>query len=136
MTTYFGEQVICTRPEPAAVELPSQFQIGDAVEIVLGEEANHAVIFGAYVYAVRFAGNGTVKYDVAIPIPGTEFFAVANGVRGSLRPKGAQATAEELQLVPITAEGLQLVPIEEIAPALRRSAFSVIQGGKVEEVSP
>lgn len=118
MRTYFHEQVLCQKPERTAVELPSQFQIGDPVEIVLGDSSND-VIKGVFVYAVRFAGNGTVAYDLAVPTGTPGLYAVANRVRGSMRPAGSSSTAEELQLV----------QIEEILPAIKRSTFKVIAGG-------
>lgn len=93
--TWFNQQMTSTRPPAAHMELPSNFQIGDEVEIV----ADNLDLVSGVVYAVRFAANGTVSYDLAVPIAGTSHFAIMEQVRGSMRAKGASDSAEDLSLI-------------------------------------
>lgn len=111
--TWFNQRIMTGTPNKMATGTPSSFQIGDGIEIVLGPDN---VIPGT-VYAVKFSGNGTVSYDIAVPVEGAGYCTIIQDIRGSMRGKGGTETAEDLQLI----------GIEEIAPEVRRSTLRLVE---------
>lgn len=94
LKTWFNQQIANQPPKPAHCELPSNFQIGDEIEILLDD----ADVPG-FIYAVKFSSNGTLSYDIMVPIKDTHLYAIVNGARGAIRAKGSSQTAEELELI-------------------------------------
>jgi hypothetical protein len=112
--TWFNQRIATTAPVKMYVDLPSSFQIGDAIEILLTEDV--APIEGV-VYAIKFSGNGAVSYDIAIPIKDAEHYTIITNIRGSMRPKGSDKTEQELQLI----------DLEEISPLIKRSLLHIVE---------
>jgi hypothetical protein len=94
MNTYFDGQILTSKPEKSSIELPSQFQIGDDVEVVLDTG-----ILQATVCAVKF--SHVVSYDLAFPL-GNGIYSVGTMVRGSMRAKGSEVS----HLVEITTDSI------------------------------
>ncbi|MDP1722765.1 MAG: hypothetical protein Q8L37_06170 [Candidatus Gottesmanbacteria bacterium] len=111
--TWFNQQIATTAPKKMDIDLPSQFQIGDEIEIVV----NGLGIVSGTVFAIKFSGNGTVNYDLAIPIASTSHYTIINDIRGSMRKKGEDQSAEDLNLI----------GIEEILPNIKRSMFHLVE---------
>lgn len=114
LTTWFNQRIANKSPTKMSIDLPSQFQIGEEIELVcLGDLSP----IEGVVFAVKFAGNGTVNYDIAVPIKGTEHFTIITDIRGQMRKKGSLETADELKLV----------GIEEITPYLNQASLYVVE---------
>jgi len=112
--TWFNQRIATIAPVKMEVDLPSSFQIGADIEILLSEDAPP---ISGVVYAVKFSGNGAVSYDIAVPIKDTEHYTIITDIRGSMRPKGSYIPEQELQLI----------DLEDIKPRLKRSLFHVVE---------
>lgn len=104
MTTYYDQRICNRKPSKGPIELPSAYQIGDAVESVLCDSPDgQEVTVSGYVYAVKFAANGSVAYDLAVPISGVEsHYTVITDIRGGLRRAGSNDEPDTL--VEVTPE--------------------------------
>lgn len=91
-----NQQIIDQKPEFNGIELPSKFQIGDEVEILLED-----FVIPGIVYAVQFCGNCTIVYDIAVEIGNSGFYTIIDKFRNTLRRKGETTTFDELpEIVP------------------------------------
>ncbi len=111
--TYFNQRIINKKPERVGSELPSAHQIGDEIEIVLKDMD----IIPGFIFAVNFAGDGAVRYDIAVPIATTSHYAVITNIRGSVRLKGENKSADELELI----------SMEKLEPLIKRNLFHVVK---------
>ncbi|EKD22598.1 MAG: hypothetical protein ACD_84C00039G0005 [uncultured bacterium] len=109
--TYQNQQFCLDKPKKSVTTLPSQFQIGDAIDFFASEESSK--YDKAFVYAVKFGANGTVSYDLAIETSANHY-AIINNIRGGMRLTGS------------SNEPSTLYSISEIAPPLRRTQFKLI----------
>lgn len=116
MTTYYNQRICNRKPSIGPIELPSAYQIGDAVESVLSDKPDgQEVTVSGYVFAVKFAANGSVAYDLAIPIAGVDsHYTVISDIRGGLRKAGSNDAPDTL--VEITPELKAAVRRSLIAP--------------------
>lgn len=104
MTTFYNQRICDMKPSAGPIGLPSAYQIGDAVESVLcaSPEGKEVTVSG-YVYAVKFSANGSVAYDLAVPIAGVEsHYTVIADIRGGLRAAGSNEEPDSL--VEVTPE--------------------------------
>jgi hypothetical protein len=91
LTTFYNQRLLNMKPEAGPLKLPSFYQIGDDVEFALEPEGGETEIFSAVIYAVKFSGNGSVSYDLAVPVNGSSYFTIISDIRDGLRKAGAVA---------------------------------------------
>lgn len=111
MDTFFNQRLIDFKPVHLNCNLPSQFQIGDDVEILI--EDSSLPIIDCTIYSVIYDGNGTISYNVAIKIS-NKCYCVVGPIRGNMRKKGSNET------------NLSLIPLEKIEPLIKRSLFKIV----------
>jgi hypothetical protein len=120
MRTLYNRMMCNAKPEKGPVQLPSQFQVGDEVEIVLSEEFDEtATVVVCYVFAVKFSADGSVSYDLAVPVPGVEsYFTIISGIRGGLRAYGSKEDPDTLiEVTPQLKSNVRRSMIEPVPEA-------------------
>ena len=85
MTTYYNQAFYRGPIKTSSTKLPSHFQIGDRVIMMLSENVTEVV---GYVFAVNFTSS-VVSYSVAVPTETPHTYAIVSGIRGGMRPFGS-----------------------------------------------